>query len=365
VLYIEDTGQWCYDTAAGTFVEDGSANAAVLQRELAKLDEKLARSWFFRDAGGHTFGKPWGEVVDFCRGADLFLHVSASCWMRDEYLAAQRLAFIDSDPIYTQASIPDYVAGTIQEPARSRVEMLRRHDVHFTFGENIGAPDCRIPTDLFNWLPTRQPIVMDCFAPHRVPLSARRPVLTTVASWEPSTTQGPTVNGVAYCGKSVEFERFMDLPSRSRMPLELAMGGLAPVERLRQHGWVMRDSSAVSGDPWRYRTYLAESAGEWSVAKNAYVASRSGWFSCRTACYLALGVPAVVQDTGFTQYVPVGEGVLAFNTLDEAAEGIEALRTNPERHAKAAEEVAREYFGADKVLGQLLERALNSPEKKD
>jgi hypothetical protein len=358
VLYIEDTGKWCYEPEAGTFVEDGSRNAAYLSSAIERLDPSLAGRWFYRDATGRVFGRSWPEVVEFCRTADLFIHISASCWMRDEYFAARRVAFIDSDPMYTQASIPDYLAGTIDEAARSRVDMLRQHDVFFTFGENIGAADCSIPEGLFDWIPTRQPVVIDSFDRLPVPVESRRRVLTTVASWEPSE-HGPVVNGVEYKGKSVEFERYLKLPERSAVPLELAMSGRAPADRLRDHGWQMVDAYSVSHDPWVYAGYLANSMGEWSVAKNAYVASRSGWFSCRTACYLALGVPAVVQDTGFRRAIPAGQGILSFNNLEEAASGIEEVNRRPHVHAKAAREIAREYFDSSRVLGELIERALN------
>jgi hypothetical protein len=234
--------------------------------------------------------------------------------------------------------------------------MVKQRSVFFTFGENIGQPDCRIPTGLFDWIPTRQPIVLDCFDPAQVPLSARRKVLTTVGSWEPAE-KGPVVDGVAYRGKSAEFERFMELPGRSPLPLEVALSGPAPLQRLREHGWAIRDGYEVSRDPWVYRDYLAGSLAEWSVAKNAYVASRSGWFSCRTACYLALGVPAVVQDTGFSRFIPTGEGLLAFSTLDEAAAAIHRLAAEPKRHALAARRLAEEYFDSDRVLTRLLDQA--------
>jgi hypothetical protein len=356
VLYLEDTGKWCYEPAAYTFVESGAANAVYLAREIAALDPGLADRWFFRDGTGATFGRTWADAAEFCRSADLFLHVSASCWMREEYFAAQQVAFIDSDPMYTQASVPDYLAGTIDDGARERVDMLRRHDVFFTFAENLGGPECRIPTGLFPWIRTRQPVVLDCFRSAAVPCSVRRRVLTTVASWEPAEG-GPVVDGVAYRGKSAEFERFLDLPARSSLPLEVALSGPAPRDRLRKSGWNLIDGYAVSGDPWTYRDYLAHSLGEWSVAKNAYVASRSGWFSCRTACYLALGVPAIVQDTGFGGYLPTGEGVLAFSDLEQAAEGIRELAADPERHSAAALEIAQEYFDAGKVLSRLIEAA--------
>jgi hypothetical protein len=357
VWYIEDTGKWCYDPRACTFVEDGSENARFLARQLELLEPELQERWFYRDGTGRTFGRSWSEVKQFCRDADLFIHISASCLMREEYFAAHRVAFIDSDPMYTQAYIPPYLDGTLAEEHRYRMEILLRHNVFFTFAENIGAPDCRVPTELIHWIPTRQPIVLESFESAVVPLADRRRVLTTVASWEP-TERGPVVHGMAYRGKSAEFERFVDMPAHSALPLELALSGRIPADWLKAHGWQVRDAYGISHDPWVYRDYLARSWGEWSVAKNAYVASRSGWFSCRTACYLALGVPAVVQDTGFSRIIPSREGLLAFETLEEASAAIESLRSTPERHAQAARALAREYFDARVVLGRLVENAL-------
>ncbi|MEJ5375773.1 MAG: glycosyltransferase [bacterium] len=357
VMYIEDTGKWCYDPLAGTFVEDASRNASYLARQIELLEPALKNSWFFRDSTGRTYGLGWDKVKSFCKEADLFLHISASCWMREEYLGVKRVAFIDSDPMYTQASVPGYVNNSLDEEDRSRVEMLKEHHVFFTFAENIGAHDCLIPKEIFSWIPTRQPIVVECFEPHRVPVPQRRRTLTTVASWEPAEG-GRVVNGVEYKGKSAEFQRFMDLPSKSVIPLELAMSGRAPKERLQAHGWNMVEAYPVSSDPWVYRDYLASSLGEWSVAKNAYVASLSGWFSCRSACYLALGVPVVVQETGFSKILPSGKGILPFSTVEEAAQAIASLAQEPQKHAQAALELAREFFDYRKVLGHLLEKAL-------
>jgi hypothetical protein len=357
VLYIEDTGKWCYDPGAETFVESGSANAALFAHQVQALDPELGGRWFYRDGTGATYGRSWDDVARFCRDADLFIHVSASCWMREEYFQPKRVAFIDSDPMFTQASVPEYLDGSIDDEGRSRVDVLREHDVFFTFGENIGAPDCKIPGELFDWIPTRQPIVLSRFVEMQVPVASRRQMLTTVASWE-SAEGGRDVGGVHYGGKGDEFERFMDLPARSKLPLELAMAGRAPTQLLGWYGWNLRDGYEVSGDPTVYLDYLAGSLGEWSVAKNAYVASRSGWFSCRTACYLALGVPAIVQDTGFGCAIPVGDGILTFATIDEAADAIDQLAADPERHAKAARLIAEAYFDSDIVLGRLVEQAM-------
>ena len=359
VLYIEDTGRWCYDPEAQTFVPDASRNALRLEAALTALDPTLTGRWFLRDAGGQTYGRGGYDVARFVREADLFINISASCWMRDEYLTSARLAFIDSDPMYTQASVPAYLAGTAAEDERARVDMLRRHDVFFTFAENVGGPGCRVPPGVFDWIPTRQPIVLSCFEPHRVPVRSRRCVMTTVASWEPAE-KGPVIGGVMYTGKSTEFLRFQELPSRSLLPLEVAMSGPAPYARLRAHGWNVINAWDVTSDPWLYRDYLGRSIAECSVAKNAYVAGGTGWFSCRSACYLGLAVPVVVQETGFGNAIPTGEGVLTFNTLDEAAAAIREVAADPDRHALAAAEIAREYFDSDRVLSRLLEQAMTA-----
>ena len=354
-LYLEDTGGWCYSTGERRMVADGSANAAALELAVARLDPGLA--WHYRDAEGQTFGAAWDDVVRFCDGADLFLNVSGASILRPQYRKAARLALIDSDPMYTQASVPAYLDGTVDAAARERLERMLSHDVFFTFGENIGAPECRIPTGLFNWIPTRQPVVVDALTSARIPVRSRRRTMTTVASWEPHE-DGPVVEGVRYQGKSVEIERFKDLPAHSRVPLEVALGGDAPRRDLRSRGWRIVDPMAVAADPWSYRSYLATSLAECSVAKQAYVASRSGWFSGRSAMYLALGVPVVVQDTGLSRIIPTGEGVLPFSSLSEAAAAIDAVASEPSRHAEAARGVAMSCFASDGVLSRLLAAAL-------
>src|SRR5262249_52271529 len=138
----------------------------------------------------------------------------------------------------------------------------------------------------------------------------------------------------------------------------VAMSGPAPTERMRAHGWRLRPGSEVSYDASVYRSYLANSLGELSVAKNAYVASKSGWFSCRSACYLALGVPVVVQDTGFTKWLPTGKGLFAFSTLEEAAAAIATLMEGIEEHERPARGIAAEHFDSNKVLTRLVQDAL-------
>ncbi|MEX2139521.1 MAG: hypothetical protein WD894_09690 [Pirellulales bacterium] len=344
VLYLEDTERWFYDPVGETFVESGDQNARRFAAFVSDFAPPLEDRWSVRDVRGDSFGRSWREVQEFCRTADVFLNVSASVSPREEYLSAQVCAIIDSDPLYTQAW------------ARDVPNLLSPYDVVFTFGLNVGSPGCPIETHGREWIPTRQPVVLDSFASQVVPLFERRRVLTTVASWEPKE-KGPEVNGVKFYGKSVELERFMGFPRRSPLPMEIALSGPAPRQLFEDQGWLLRDPFSVSGRPGDYRDYLAHSFAEWSVAKNAYVATRSGWFSCRSACYLALGVPVIVQDTGFGDTVPTGEGVLAFETLDEATAAVEEVMANYPKHSRAAGEIAEAFFDSDRVLSELLESA--------
>jgi hypothetical protein len=137
--------------------------------------------------------------------------------------------------------------------------------------------------------------------------------------------------------------------------LEVAISGAAPVDRLRAGGWHVVSAREKSATMESYRAYLEQSRGEWSVAKNAYTALRSGWFSCRSAMYLALGKPVVVQDTGWSRHYPAGEGLFAFETLDEAVAGLEAVEADYRRHCEAARAVAESAFAAEHVLSRFLD----------
>src|SRR5213594_1434781 len=207
---------------------------------------------------------------------------------------------------------------------------MRRHDVFFTNGEHVGAPDCLVPTCGIRWHPTRQPIVLSNWSVSAAPDGP----FTTVMSWKIKPTP-PVVGGRVYGDKDIEFERFMDLPARTPERLEVALAGEAPRERIAAAGWRLRDGHAVSATMDAYRDYLGGSRGELSVAKNAYVALRTGWFSTRTAAYLACGKPAVVQDTGFPAHVPTAAGLHAFATAEAAVAGLAAIRGDYARASRS------------------------------
>jgi hypothetical protein len=180
---------------------------------------------------------------------------------------------------------------------------------------------------------------------------ARR--FTTVMSWKTDVSP-PMIDGVRYGGKDVEFSRFAELPQRTHIPMEVAISGAAPLDRLRAFGWQVVSAREKSATMDAYRAYLGEARGEWSIAKNVYVALRSGWFSCRSAVYLALGKPVVVQDTGWSKYYPTGAGLFGFDTADEAVEALATVDADYRRHCDAARAVAESAFASDKVLERLL-----------
>ncbi len=349
VLYLEDTGQWLYDPVAQTFTDDVRGNVRWLADGVARLAPTLAGAWSLRAPDGAYHGLDEAAVARACDGADLFLNVSGSCWLREPYRAVRVTAYVDTDPGYSQAKIAAVDTGTADESARFSVDLIRRHDVFFTLGEGIGQPGCPIPTGGLTWHPTRAPIALANWPVCSTPDAA----FTTVMSWKIEPTP-PSIGGRVYGGKDVEFERFLDLPSRTSEALEVAIAGAAPRERIAAAGWRVREGHAVSATMDAYRDYLTGSRGELSIAKNAYVALRTGWFSTRTAAYLACGKPVVVQDTGFPAHVPTGPGLHAFATAEAAAEGLGAIRADYRRACTHAREVAEASFRAEDVCARIL-----------
>ena len=354
VYYLEDTGGWAYDPFNVTFTEDYSYHIKYLTDYLAALHPDLAKRFCVRDPGDNFHGLSREQLEDVVKRADVVFNISTTLWMREEYQSIPVKVLIDSDPMYTQAGIPDYLAGTASEKDVKNIDHMKMHDRFFSFAENFGKDGCIIPKGVFDWQPTRQPIVLECWdAPRRPAGNA----FTTVLSWQPKES-GPVIGGVQYGGKNMEFAKFIDLPGKTEATLELALGqGRPPREMLEEKGWKLEDGFAKSTTPWLYRDYIWDSFAEFSMAKNAYVASRSGWFSCRSACYLAAGRPCVVQDTGFSGFMPVGEGVLSFSTEEEALAGIEAVRGDWDKHSRAARKFAEDWFDSDVVLGKLLKEA--------
>jgi hypothetical protein len=337
-----------YSPALQTFTAECDANLAHLRRVLRR--EGGTYPFAFRDPSGVLRGMGEDDLRRHCRNADLFLNVSGACWLRDEYRGNGVAAYVDTDPCYSQAKLAAADAGTADEHVAYSAAMIRRHDVFFSFAESIGRPSCLIPTAGLVWHPTRHPIVLTDWPLSPAPASG---AFSTVMSWKIDVTP-PVVGARVYGGKDVEFPVIRDLPRRATVPLEVAVAGAAPTESLRAVGWRVVDARDVSGTPQAYQAYLAASRGELSIAKEAYVATRSGWFSTRSASYLASGRPVIVQDTGLSGHLPVGDAILPFDDADGALAALEEVEHDHARRCRVAREIAATAFDAGVILRQLL-----------
>jgi hypothetical protein len=334
VFYIEDTGECVYDPVQNTRSTDPSYGTQYIHRSLEPYG--LGDRWTFVNYDGSYHGRSADEVRRFAADADFFINLSGGSWFwRDEYLGIPRRAFIDSDPAFTQLAIAK------AEPWY--VDFFKQFTHLFTFGSNIGTAACPIPVGDFAWHKTWQPVTLDQWSTNR-PVRDR---FTTVMTWQ--------IESFADVGgnKDQEFVKYIDLPSKTAQPFELAVNG--PQKLLRAHGWSTVDAMAVSRTVDEYRDFIQQSKAEFGVAKHTYVANRSGWFSDRTECYLASGRPALVQDTGWTAHLPHGDGLLAFSSEAEALAGIERINSDYPAHARRAGEIARDHFDAGKVLPALLD----------
>jgi hypothetical protein len=336
VFYVEDTGECVYDPVQNARSLDPRYGTSYIHAALEPYG--LGDRWSFVNYDGAYHGRDRNDVRRFCSEADLFLNLSGGSWFwRDEYARIPRSAFIDSDPAFTQLAIAK------AEPWY--VDFFKRFGRLFTFGSNIGTSASPIPVGEFTWLKTWQPVTLDSWPAG----TAAGDRFTTVMTWQ--------IESFADVGgnKDQEFMKFIDLPSRTTQPFEIAVNG--PQAMLRERGWSTIDAMQATRTPGLYREFIQRSKAEFGVAKHTYVATRSGWFSDRTECYLASGRPALVQDTGWTAHLPSGEGLLAFSTLDEALAGIDSINGAYRLHAARAVEIAREHFDARRVLTRLLEDA--------
>jgi hypothetical protein len=374
VYYFEDSGQWPYNVDGGASGNDWisydcSENVVYLNSLMTRFG--LGNRWSYRfPFHNQWYGLSDSERTDVVNRADMLLNVSGSLEFPDHYRQIGRLVYIDTDPVFTQVKL-----------AQAELDFRRRvdaHDVHFTYGERLTDV---VPETGHNWQPTRQPIVLSEWKPSHPP----RNVFTTVMSW---TSYKPlTYAEKIYGQKDVEFYRFLDLPMKVRpTKFEVALSNvehvnwrteimnlpLAVVELMRQRrdwsarellaltGWNVVDAKSNCGDFDSYRNYIQRSKAEWSVAKNGYIQGQCGWFSERSACYLAAGRPVVAQDTGFSKVIPVGNGIFAFNTIEEAGAAIEAVEANYAQQTTAARAIAEEYFASEKILTRLIEEALGN-----
>lgn len=351
VFYIEDSARNFYNPATFDVGLDTSHCAAVL-KELARAFGFEGR-WAVcaRQAPGMPcMGLTRSQIRELYRSADAILNVCGAQELHDDLTGLDSLIYIESDPGVEQIKVDSGDERTIT--------YLRAHRVLFTFGENIGRPGFPVPLHGLNWLPTRQPVVLDFWHTESPPPG--HAVFTTIANWSTAGKKDITWRGSNYLwNKAPLFLQFAAAPKHVGEPLELATDIKDPATRhlLQNNGWRLADPHTLSANWQAYRAYIQASKGEFTVAKDQYVRLHTGWFSDRSACYLAAGRPVITQQTGFTSFYGGQEGLFAFSTPEDIAEAASAIRADYSRHSRAARAIAEEFFAAEKVLASLLNRA--------
>jgi GT2 family glycosyltransferase len=348
VYYVEEHGKTPWMLMDGQ-QQSGAAVAVAFITDLMRRFGLEDDRWAFRAPHDRDqcFGLPEPALTAVLRDAAVILNLHGGTVPRPEHYAGGRLVYVGTDPVEVEVSLDNGDQGI--------VDYLAPHSAFFTWGENYGNPDCRVPwSDRFAFVPTRQPIVRDLWAPfHRGAAEA----FSTVANWR-QPYRSVTYRGEIYhWSKHLEFEKFIDLPCHGGQPFELALVNALDDDRqvLTAHGWRIRDASALNRDLDAYRQYIGESRGEFTVAKDQNVRLRSGWFSDRSASYLACGRPVITQDTGFSNTLPTGEGLFAFSTLEEILEAVGRINADYTRHSQAAAAIARDWFDYRVVLGAMLD----------
>jgi hypothetical protein len=345
VFYVEDSGAPPYDPASGGIGTSADANVAFLADVMQRYG--FADRWAYWDAlADRWHGRDVAGVHELYRSADAIFNLCGATSPRDEHRQGARLCYVETDPIYEQMRVANGEDDSIG--------FLAAHDVLFTYGELLGTPSCSVPVERFRWIPTRPPVVLDLWRP-----GGEGRAFASVATWENKGKNVVFRGETYYWSKHVNFLRMIDVPRASGCAFELAMdpGDEAVRTRLRSHGWTLVDPRPISADVDAYRDYVQAARGEFTVAKDIYVRPRSGWFSDRSVCFLAAGKPVVTQETGFSERIPSGRGLLAFSSPEEAAEAVRAVAADWPAHARAARAIAEEHFAAERVIGAMLTAA--------
>ncbi len=346
VYFVEQIErETCVDAAGVVTAFEDCLNLAYFKQVLDQFDLGGSAALLYAN-GEQGYGLSRAELLDVAKDAALLVNITGHLTWEPLLRRLRRKAYIDLDPGFTQFWHASGNGGL----------RLDGHDFYFSVGENIGTPGCPIPTHGIRWRPIRQPVVLEHW-PVRAEEAA--PVrFTTIASWR--GPYGPVEYGGKTFGLKVhEFRKFIELPERAGQTFEIALD-IHPADEqdriaLGRHGWQLVDPKSVGADPAAFRRYVQASGAEFSVAQGVYVDTGSGWFSDRTVRYLASGKPALVQDTGFSRNLPVGEGLLAFSTLQEAIAGVERIAADYEYHCRAARKLAETFFDSEKVLSKFIE----------
>lgn len=344
--YIEDSARWIYNPDLRDCSPDATANINTVAPVLSR--HGLSDRWAFRGhyEGGKCYGMTENQIADLYKTADVMINVTGAQELREEHLNCPVRVYLETDPVVSQIHIAQGHQDTI-----AALDLFTHH---FTYGENLGFPDCRLPAERYHWRPTRQPVLLELWEPLPAESGA---AFNTIATWKNKGRDIVYQGESYYWSKDREFLKFVDLPQRRDTAFELAAGVDADTRKLLEsHRWHLADPVEISRDMHRYNAYIRQSRGEFTVAKDQNIRLKSGWFSDRSACYLAAGRPVINQETGFSNHLPTGKGLFSFQTMDDILSAVDAIETDYAGQCRAARQIAEEYFAAEKVLGQVMDQ---------
>jgi hypothetical protein len=341
VYFVEKSGYplSCYHPPTDSMGDDCTYGTSMVDACLSNYD--LRGRWCYVDAAGVYHGMSRAEIESVFRTADVFVDMGThGAWLPEASTSGTRV-LVDGEPGLSQLKMQN---------ALDSGSTLPEYDWYFSNGRNLANGTSLAPAAGRAWRAIFHPVVTDQV--EVMPVADNAP-FTTVMNWQ---SYGRVERaGQEYGHKDVEFDKFVSLPSRVAQTLELAVSGRqVPRAALRAHGWRLRDGHEVTASVEAFNNYIHRSRGEFSVCKNGFVALRTGWFSDRSAVYLASGRPVVMQDTGFSAHLPVGRGLFAVDTVDDAAAAFEVIAGDYAQQARAARELAEEYLDARQVLGAFL-----------
>jgi hypothetical protein len=345
VFYVEETGAMPYDPQAKNLASDCSYSLHYINETLRPYG--LADAWAYRDGvTGQWHGLPEHRVRALFERAGCVVNLCGASHPETlTYRPKGKLVYLETDPVLYQVRLA--------QGDEAALRFLGGHDAHVTYGANLGEPDCPVPLTHFAWKKTRPPVVLDLW-PRQAVAEGQR--FTTIATWHNRGKDLCFAGETYHWSKHQNFLSVVDLPRRSGQALELGVEIDDPhaLALFQRHGWVLTNPLAISQDVRCYHAYISTSRGEFTVSKDAVARTRSGWFSDRSVCYLAAGKPVVTQETGFSKYIPTGNGLFGFSSIEEAVAALDTINANYPAHSRAAREIAREYFVAEKLLRQLL-----------
>lgn len=352
VFFLEDGGQWIlpYDPATQSTGPDSTFGRGYLEKTFR--DFHLPIRWCYHlERVGQYFGSTQRELNDALASADLMICVSGITALRPDRARPKRTLVIDTDPVFTQLRMSEN---------DELLNYYKQFDRVATFGRLIGTPDCPLPTHGFDWIPTNQPIALNHW-----PVAPRSPAdegdFTTIGKWEHGG-RSVSFDGRSYLSsKGVEWMKMLDLPRQVPWRMRMGMQAIPPDVHatFESCGWHFADAESASADCLTFGDFVRTSAGEFTVVKQIYSGVPSGWFSDRSACYLASGKPVITQSSGFEKWIPAGEGLLSFRTVDEAAEALRIVHRDYDSHARGARQIAEAHFDSRRVLVDLIARAMS------